>query len=139
MKIKCRAFDPEIEEFFYTTDPFEDRWFEFENGTLRAYAIHGVTGGNEFEPPEPNVVELEDVEPWITGQDVNGVDVYEGDILKRLGNRGRTWVAVVEFSFFAFWARGRLESDVVRLDIYLSCEGAEIIGNIHQNPELMEG
>lgn len=78
------------------------------------------------EPVVPNTV------GQFTGlTDKNGVEIYEGDILSQDGLR-----AVVEFIGVEFCAMADLpEPDCVTNLLY---ESSEIIGNIWDNPELLE-
>jgi len=56
-------------------------------------------------------------------KDINGKEIYEGDILKS----GWGYSGVVEYDSFMFMkSEGRISDDV------------EIIGNIYENPELLE-
>jgi len=125
--IKFRAWDEESEEFFYSTDPFDERWFQFVEGELKAFAIHGTTVGFQ-EPPEPNCEELKPVEMWTGLTDRNGVEIFEGDILH---SGKRNWEVVwSEPSFMMSWGNGDAT-------IFIH-EMVEIIGNIYENPELKE-
>ena len=126
-EIKVRAFDPR-RKIMSLPIPMEG-------------LINYMNQGEKYWPGHPAGLPVWKDLIWMlftTLQDKKGVDLYEGDILKQLGNRGRMWNAAVEFNFASFWARGRLKSDVVRLDIYLYGDGAKVIGNIHENPELLE-
>jgi len=66
--------------------------------------------------------------------DKNGVDIYEGDIVSH--NKGHTW----EVSYYEQEARFAFKSKppLIRLMHKDSSHNYEVIGNIHQNPELLE-
>ena len=73
-------------------------------------------------------------------KDRNGVEIYEGDIVKPLGFA--RWIGMVAYSKEnAAYILDDHNNDFRKGEnIYLSefAEGLEIIGNIYENPELLE-
>ena len=94
--------------------------------------------------------------PWsqYTGlKDKNGTEIYEGDILElqaRDFNTTNRWIGVVEFGnpngeYNWGWQIRPLQEVQLNTDILLWVEtempnvSCEVIGNVYQNKELMEG
>lgn len=67
-------------------------------------------------------------------KDKNGVEIYEGDIVRWINSDGESAHSVVKFVDGAF----RVHNVCFTLWDYLDND-AEVIGNIYDNPELMEG
>lgn len=81
----------------------------------------------EYDEGDLDVFELEQ----FTGlKDVNGKDIYEGDIVKNERNESHIVSFILHAGCFAIG------------DYYFKSIGAgkilEIIGNVHENPELLE-
>jgi len=73
---------------------------------------------------------LEDWEQFTGLQDKNGKDIYEGDIIReKLVGENKVSLAVVEYEAPSF---------VVKRQEWLTVRHSkEVIGNIHENPELL--
>ena len=80
------------------------------------------------------------VEPKSVGQytglkDKNGREIYEGDVLKN--DYGDIWVVVWNGTGFMLELNGESKNIYSANEYYFS--GCEVIGNIYENPELLEG
>lgn len=132
--IKFRAWDNEMKQMVYLSDDEIVLVFNGEKWKLLDYSrTHWETdeyGMNEIEQPW----EVENIEIMQhTGkQDINGVEIYEGDILQsehyfeyQVVFKGDCWrCEYLKNSRFKNRFIGR----------YL-----KVIGNIYENPELLEG
>lgn len=86
----------------------------------------------------PNPLDMHEVHPETVGQyteinDKDGKEIYEGDIViltNSLSNKLQSYVIV--FSNGIYWACNELGYDIENSEV-------EIIDNIHNNPELLEG
>lgn len=129
--IKFRAWDKIRNEM---CEPFtlDDIWYSIDDDGL-----HFGLKGNEAIAF--TISERYDIEQFTGLQDKNGKDIYEGDILRydAEGYVGRYPMKVVWHNG-GFWtqtiATSEIRAHLTREDM----EGIEVIGNIHENPELLK-
>ncbi|WP_455428808.1 YopX family protein [Lactiplantibacillus pentosus] len=127
MMIKFRAWD-KVQNKMLLPDNIE-----FING--QAYWAEASTDGNggySNDGKVDGIGALFELEQFTGLTDVNGKEIYEGDILEN-----RKYRSIVKF------ARGKFLADVVgvisRFDLIGEIHGSKVIGNVHDNPELLKG
>jgi uncharacterized phage protein (TIGR01671 family) len=67
-------------------------------------------------------------------KDINGKEIYEGDILYELSFDGDAILCEVVFSNGAFMLK---EGEITDSFLYDSAKDMEVIGNVYENPELL--
>jgi len=92
---------------------------------INPYVIYNLTGGG-FVTVNPDTVGQ-----YIGLKDITGTDIYEGDILRTV--RGDWGVVVAKDHCFELTV-SKDQSSLYTKDFFEECK---IIGNIHQNPELI--
>ena len=136
-KIVYRAYDPEIEEFIYSDHQYDEAWFEFRDGELKAFSIHGMDAGTLDEPPQPNVEELEAVEMSTGKKDIKNMMIFKGDKVEYpkglLGDDSvDPRIAIIEWDEDMAKFTGKRPGFAMELSMMWVSDYCEIIGNIHQ-------
>ncbi|WP_255781794.1 YopX family protein [Lactiplantibacillus plantarum] len=124
--IKFRAWDKENEIYLYNVQDAYDmlsgfvKYDDGENASYDECCFGDFLDNKRY-----------DVEQFTGLTDVNGKDIYEGDVLEN-----RKYRSIVKF------ASGKFLADVVgtisRFDLIGETHGSKVIGNAHENPGLLE-
>ena len=82
----------------------------------------------------------DDFDPATVGQftgltDKNGKRIFEGDIVRH----GKYLYDVRYYTPFAMWVLNSISRSCMIVGMHASFTESEVIGNIHDNPELLEG
>lgn len=131
-RLKFRCWDKERCEYI----PIEDNQdYSLQVNLNTGEIYHGLTP-DDLEDCYYRKLPTDDlVFEQCTGfKDKNGRLIYEGDILKSV--YGDIFYFV--WSAGAFWAKD-LKREILAQDGAFYYENSEIIGNIHENPELIGG
>ena len=111
-------------------------------GVLQGVSAHSIIYGGENVDDPGDGLDKWSVYTDTLGQftgltDKNGKRIFEGDILKR--TNGNKYVWYVDYKNCAFCANQSNCNYACELGELLDQIELEVIGNIHDNPELLEG
>ena len=144
-QIKFRAWDAEAEYMIYSDKPEDMYFFEVGyDGILRAFRID-ESHATETEPPHPISIELHSVHLFTGLKDKASKEIYDGDIVMAPTFMGGQYhKAVVKYEYDRFelvpiLKKEHKRSRMLFYESYKTKKKCEIIGNIYENPELLEG
>ena len=142
--IKIRVWDKTAKRMIYLCGPHDSLWFS-RSGVARYLNMQNGSGGNEYE-----------LMRYSGREDINDADIYEGDIADiRYQGGGHELFdftpCVCKFGEYDAFCEGCTAGQELLMAFYFkqiggpnifslngnNDEGAEIIGNIYQDPKLM--
>lgn len=104
---------------------FDEGLTKFSHFTYWGFGLDGEV----FRSPSSNNYAQYSIHDQFTGlTDKNGVEIYEGDLLK---------IGVLTYRVVFHNFGWKLIKGNIRLDIIDLFGGLEVIGNLHENPELL--
>ena len=134
-EIKFKAYDSETEEWYYSDKEYDDHWFEFKDGTLMCFGV-AENPGTLYEPPYPESYECEDILQYSNKKDIHDIEIYQNDIIKWKGFEVKNGKQIRPVRIW------QVTDDFYRLfqieNIIRDNGTPEIIGNMCENPELLE-
>lgn len=136
MKPKYRCYDPETNSMVYgvgITPSNNNSMYGFEDSVPYYVEYYtDIESGKEFNKNTyyPKGILMQ----WTGLKDTHGKDIYEGDICRKPNGN----IGVIKYyeSWSNFVAGFYLSDDEVSVMVINPCQ---VIGNIHQNPELIQG
>ncbi len=109
-------------------------WFYFEN-RWNWYIVTWDLLDNPFHVPDDFEVDRESIQQFTWLIDKNGKEIYEGDIVN-------FWGAIhkIVFDRWCFYMEDSSEPETVPYILYIKYhhQMSSVIGNIYENPELLQ-
>jgi len=110
----------------YHDSEHKDKWFD------------SMQYMDEYGKPTVEYIEQDTLSEYTGLKDKNGVEIYEGDVLRGYGKEIKRYIVSFENGSFVLhheFARWGLLYRMFEID--MKDMPVEVIGNIHENPELI--
>ncbi len=133
---KFRAWDSEEEKMYYSDKDYGHHFFEFKDGNLKCFVIIDPCPGHI----EPTCEEIDNPMQSTGIFSKNGKEIWEGDIVQNYYRNDPYKIIFYDGSFRGWYGRKEEPSQDMRGFAFDEFEGkgSEVIGNVWENPELME-
>jgi uncharacterized phage protein (TIGR01671 family) len=114
-------------------------YFESFTGIPYIMVLHDhILAMTEFYEVDPSTVGQWTGLKDANSKDANSKDIYEGDIVRYSSQRISVLIRPVIYKWGSFGVKGTIPGSLI-VFANLPDEDIEVIGNVHDNPELLEG
>ena len=124
-------------------------WFTRDNTYVEPYTVQEMIFQKDSDSPLDVLYDEFEFEQYTGLKDTNGVDIYEGDIVQPIqaylgvpnmkpSKRGLPIVVESGNYVYGKWIARDVREDGFGVNDYNFSEGIQVVGNIHENPELLD-
>lgn len=138
-ELKFRAWDKDLKRYFYDIAVYPNNVAAIQRHNIESMMLEAEYGATHWTELDENAV----IEQYTGLKDKNGKEIYEGDIIQeeidfnsKMTDGVFTYVVEWDSDTLCYGLRGNDNS--IHDELWEVNTSVEVIGNIHENPELLE-